>query len=180
MDDERFETLCRLAPSDPIAASTLREHFVRHTALAVFRVPGLDHRLEGSPLVGPVVVTALVDRIAALGLEPRPAADRVWCIADTSSLLSAALSVSRTPLPTGLLPSAALGEGEIVVGPGSALFGTEVTRVRNASRLAREGEILCTPATETVEVPDGVGRHRGPAAFAVTLGWTPLILKDYR
>lgn len=57
-------------------------------------------------------------------------------------------------------------------------MGLEAHRGRRAAGLAREGELLLTPAVG--DVPDGVGRFEAPAALCEAIGCVVEVARDYR
>ncbi|MFT4627392.1 MAG: hypothetical protein ACI8PZ_006076 [Myxococcota bacterium] len=178
MDD--YLRLCRAAVTDPRAALTLREQHLRAAAVGVLALPGLAHRLSGSALVGPIALTALLDAATDAGLEAARHGDRVW-FAGGADVVGPLLATLGAAIPAHLHPAAALGWGEVVVGPGLDLHGPEVEQVRTLIGLAREGEVLCTPAVANrLSPPDGVGTFAAPAPLTTAAGFPITVWRDYR
>ena len=174
-----FDTLCREAGTDPRAALALREAFLRRGCVMAVMLPGLRHRLEGSALVGPIALAALVDAAREVGLDAHRHGDTVWAAGQASSV-TGLLDLLAVEIPGHLHPAAAVGFGEVIVGPKADLHGGEVENVRALIRYAREGEVLCTPAASTLEAPDGVGRFAAPKAVAEAVGMSVEVWRDYR
>ena len=111
-----FDTLCREARTDPRAALALREAFLRRGCVMAVMLPGLRHRLEGSALVGPIALAALVDAAREVGLDAHRHGDIVWAAGQASSV-TGLLDLLAVEIPGRLHPAAAVGFGEVIVGP---------------------------------------------------------------
>jgi hypothetical protein len=175
-----FDALCRKALTDPSAALTLREAHLRRATFGALVLPGLACRLAGSALIGPVALTALVEIARETGLAAHRHGAIVW-MAGGPELPAQLLDTLAAEIPGHLRPAAAIGHGEIIVGPSADLHGVEVERVRALIRHARETELLCTPAAaEGVDAPEGVGCFEAPKTVAKAVGHAVTIWRDYR